>query len=450
MRRNDFTHITPIIQWHEGMMLSPQHFQQNDLRFHQILRHQIETLSYYYWGVHHLKLDPIVLPDGLIRVLELEAVMPDGLIVQYSADKKGSLPLEIDLKSYKQEINQPIPVMLALPELLSSASLVQGELPRYVSVEGEETKDSNTADNPLRIPRLLPKLFLTIGDTPPPRCVAFPLVKVAFSDEVFVNTNYLAPCFFVEKNTPLWQQLAELVQKIREKATYLCEKLQNQTGTPMLQETASLLRSLIGGLPGFEVMVHGDPIHPYRLYLKLCDMVGHLAALRLSQVPPVLPPYQHNDMVSCFSMVLELLNKYIQSIDVSFAAIPFNQKDRLFYLRMENAYLEEKLYLGVRAPRGMMEAQVEEWANDAIIACDSAVELVRERRITGAERAILENEDLYDLMPSRGVVVFQIKPSPEFVQAGQNLNIFNPADTLERRPLEVTLYVRKKSEETLL
>jgi type VI secretion system protein ImpJ len=449
MKKNDFTHITPLIQWHEGMMLSPQHFQQNDLRTHQILRHQIETLSYYYWGIHHLKIDPIVFPDGLIRVLELEAVMPDGLIVQYHFEEKGSPPLEIDVSAYKQENNQPITVMLALPELLGSASVVEGDLPRYVSVEGQETKDTNTADNPVRIPRLLPKLFLSVGERTPARCVAFPLIKVIFSDEVFVSANYMAPCFFVEKDMPLWQQLATLTQKIREKATYLCEKYQNQTGTPMLQETAALLRSLISALPSFEVMVHGDPIHPYHLYIKLCEMVGHLSALRLSQVPPVLPVYQHNDMVSCFSMVIDLLNKYIKSIDVSYISIPFNQKERLFYLKMEESYLQEKLYIGARAPRGMTESQIEEWVNDAVIACDSSVELVRERRITGAEREMLSNEKLYDLMPSRGVVIFEIKPNTEFVQTGQNLNIFNPADTSERRPLDVILYI-KKSEETLL
>ena len=450
MKRIDFNHITPLIQWHEGMMLSPQHFQQNDQHLHQVLRHQVETLSRYYWGVQHLKIDPIVFPDGLIRVLELEAVMPDGLIVQYYSDEKGALPLEMDIRSFKQDLGQEIVISLALPELLLNSSLVQGDLPRYVSSDWDEIIDNNTADNPIRIPRLLPRLFLSVGLQAPPRCVAFPLMKVAFVDEVFTNTNFIPPCFFVEKDTPLWEQLAAVVQKIREKATYLCEKWQNQVGTPMLQETASLLRSLVGALPGFEVMVHGDPIHPYNLYLKLCDVVGGLAALRLSQVPPVLPVYDHDDILKSFTPIVDLINKYLNSIDVSFASIPFNQKERLFYIKMEEEYLNEKLYVGIRAPRGMVESQLEEWIIDSVIACDAAVETVRERRITGAERNILSNEELYELMPSRGVVVFEIKPDPEFVQSGQNLNIFNPADSPDRRPLDMILYVRKKSEETVM
>ena len=74
--------LTPAVQWHEGMMLSPQHFQQSDLRHHQILSHQLMLSSYYHWGVYALKLDPIVLPDGLVRILELEWVA-DSLVELY-------------------------------------------------------------------------------------------------------------------------------------------------------------------------------------------------------------------------------------------------------------------------------------------------------------------------------------------------------------------------------
>ncbi len=436
--------LTPAVQWHEGMMLSPQHFQQTDLRHHQIMSHQLMLLSYYHWGVYSLKLDPIVLPDGLVRVLELEALFPDGLIVNYSANMTDIPPLEIDIKSLKTDApKQEIMIHLAIPEYLEDNSPVTGEFPRYYSAEGQEVKDINLDDNIIRIPRLIPRVFLHAGDQPPTRCLSFPLLKMTFMEETFARTDYLHPCFFVEKNTPLWESCAELVQKIREKASYLSEKWQNQIGTPMLQETSAILKPLISVLPGLETIIHGDPIHPYKLFIRLCDTVGLLATLRLSQIPPVLPTYQHNDLNACFGPILALTKQYINSIDLSFASFSFQQKERLFYLRLHQNYLQEKLYVGVRAPKGMTEIQLEEWVNDSIICSDFSIETVRARRITGAERTLLQGEDLYELMPSRGVVVFSITPNPEYIKPEQNLNIFNPADHPDKRPTEIVLYVRK-------
>ncbi|MCX7338483.1 MAG: type VI secretion system baseplate subunit TssK [Alphaproteobacteria bacterium] len=439
--------ITPQIQWHEGMMLSPQHFQQSDLRNYQILTHQFKLTSNCHWGIKSVKFDPIVLPDGLVRILDLEAVMPDALIIHYSANMTEIPPLEIDLRPYKPSTpNEELTIYLAMPERLSDSSPIIGEFPRFHSTEGYDVDDENTIDNRIKIPRLLPKLSLHVGNTPPSRCWAFPLLKVSFVDESFAKSSYTPPCFFLEKKDPLWQACGDIAQKIREKASSLCEKWQNQIGTPMLQETSALLRPLVMALPGFEMIVHGTAVHPYVIYQELCDVVGYLAPLRLSQIPPVLPVYQHNDLNACFYPVINIIMQYLNSIELSFAIFPFSQKERLFYVRLHKNYMTDKLYVGIRAPKGMTESELADWMRDAVIASDFAVEKARTQRITGAARTMLEGETLYELMPSRGIIIFEIKNDPDFIQPDQNVNIFNPADNPDRRPSEIALYVRKGGE----
>ncbi|RZI45806.1 type VI secretion system baseplate subunit TssK [Candidatus Finniella inopinata] len=436
--------LIPAIQWHEGMLLSPQHLQQNDLRFEQILHHHMKLVAPYHWGVSYLKLDPIVLPDGLVRILALQAVMPDGLVVDYQATIDEDAPLEIDLKPFKpSSVNEEIILNLAIAEYIPGISPVVGEKARYLSAEGMETKDINLDDNAIKIPCLVPKLSLHVGEKVPSRTVGFPVLKMAFRDEVFAQTPYMPPCFRVDPHTVLWQLCSEVCQKIREKAVYLCEKWQNQVGTPLLQETSNMLRPLVTILPSLEVLLNSPAIQPWTLFEKLCEVVGTLAPLRLSQIPPVLPAYNHNDLLKCFRPVLELIYQNLHSIEVAFAIFSFNQKDRLFYLTLNPAFLSEKLYIGVRAPKGMSEAEIEEWMNDSVITCDFAVESVRARRIRGAARRVLKNEDLFELMPSRGVVVFEVDNDPTYIKAEQNLNIFNPADTINWRPAEIVLYVRK-------
>jgi type VI secretion system protein ImpJ len=436
--------LTPAIQWHEGMLLSPQHLQQNDLRFEQLLNHHLTLLSPYHWGINYLKFDPIIFPEGLIRILAVQAIMPDGLTVNFEATTEDDNPLEIDLKPFKPtNPKEEITVYLTMAEHLPGISPVVGEWARYISVDGVETKDINLDDNTIKIPRLIPKITLQVSDKLPSRHIGFPILKVIFQDEVFVNTNYMPACFQVNQDTSLWQQCSEAAKKIREKAVYLCDKWQNQVGTPLLQETSNLLRPLVMVLPALETLLNNSVVHPYILFQKLCEIVGVLTSLRLSQVPPVLPTYQHNDLLECFKPILELLKQSLHSIEIAFAIFSFGQKERLFYLSLNPAFLTEKLYIGLRAPKAMSELELEEWMSDCIIACDFAVESVRARRITGAARRVLRNEELYELMPSRGVVIFEVDNDPNYLQPNQNLNIFNAADTADWRPTEIVLYVRK-------
>ncbi|CAO4841683.1 MAG: hypothetical protein CNLJKLNK_00694 [Holosporales bacterium] len=441
--------ISPQIQWYEGMLLSAHHFQQSDLRHHQLLIHHLSLVNPYHWGVHSFKLDPIVLPDGIVRITELEAVMPDGLLISYAINQADYPPLEIDLKSYKNELmNNPgsvLTIQLALPVRHEHASPIVGEFARYWSVEGNDVKDDMAPDNVIKIPRLFPKVHLAVGNNPPPRTTAIPLMKIVYRDEAFVQTSYLPPLFFIQEGTTIHKHCIDAVQKLREKANYLSDRWQSQAGTPLAGETAALLRPLVTALPYLEAVIHGQEPAPYALFQSLCLIAGQLSTLRLSQLPPVMPIYQHMDIVGSFTPVFEHIHAMLQTIEQAYASFLFNQRDRLFTLKLHEAYRHNRLYLGVRIPKTMTELQLNDWMSDAIIASDDAIDSVRNKRITGARRTLIREGDLYNLMPSRGVILVEVEADPDFIKFDQNLNIFNPADNPDRRPTEICLFVRKGS-----
>jgi type VI secretion system protein ImpJ len=440
--------IAPQIQWHEGMLLSPHHFQQSDLRHHQVLIHHMSLLSEYHWGIRSFKVDPIVLPDGLIRITELEAVMPDGLIISYEMNQADIPPLEFDLKPYKNEMmnsNRTLTIQLAVPQRHEHASPIVGEFARYWSVEGGEVKDDTAPDNVVRIPRLFPRIHLAVGTTPPPRTFALPLMKVAYRDESFVQTNYMPPSFYITEQNTIHRQCIELIQKLREKASYLSDRWQSQAGTPLAGETAALLRPLVVSLPYLESVIHGRTVHPHHLFESLCLIAGQLSTLRLSHLPPVMPIYQHQDAMSCFAPVIDHIHAMLQTIEQAYASFLFNQRDRLFTLRLHEAYKNDRLYFGVRIPKTMSELQLNDWVSDAIIASDDAIDMVRNKRITGARRSIVREGDMYNLMPTRGVILVEVEADPAYIKFDQNINVFNPADHPERRPTEIVLYVKKGS-----
>ena len=92
------------IQWHEGMLLLPQHFQQADQRMQDLLHFHMASISPFHWGVKGYKVDPVLLINGILRFNELEAVLPDGLVFSHAKSDEGSL--EVSLSDLKEELEK--------------------------------------------------------------------------------------------------------------------------------------------------------------------------------------------------------------------------------------------------------------------------------------------------------------------------------------------------------
>src|ERR1700755_1596492 len=98
--------IPEAIQWHEGLMLAPQHFQQLSLRHESLLHYVAGAIAPFNWGVSRegsFMTDKSALADGKLRVMRLDAVMPDGLVVCYDARgdrEKGGEELVVDQGPY--------------------------------------------------------------------------------------------------------------------------------------------------------------------------------------------------------------------------------------------------------------------------------------------------------------------------------------------------------------
>jgi len=293
--------LIPAIQWHEGMLLSPQHFQQNDVRFEQMLNTRFRLSMPNYYGVYSLQIDPVVIPDGIFRIVSIQAVMPDGLIVDYQLSSLDNAPLEIDLTKSDDAASfapgQEISINLIISEYVRGVSPVIGKNARYLSNESAETKDFNLDDNVIKMPHLVPNITLHAGGNLPGRKTGMPIARMTMQDKVFTRVNYTPPTFLIAHDTDLWKRCSEVCQKIREKASYLCERWQNQIGTPMLKETGALLQPLMMCLPKLEIVLNAEVIQPWTLYEKLCEVCGILTALRLSQMPPVLPADDHEDIL---------------------------------------------------------------------------------------------------------------------------------------------------------
>ncbi|MDR0744510.1 MAG: type VI secretion system baseplate subunit TssK [Holosporales bacterium] len=435
------------INWHEGMLLSQHHFQQNDLRNFHVLAQQIRLLASNHYGVCHLRTDNVAMADGAYRVEEIEAIFQDGLIFSFFPKKTKNLkPLEINIAKY---ILEEITIYLVIAESLENISPIMGNPPRFYSIEGEEVQDENISDNSVKIPRLFPNAFLHIGDILPEFCIGFPLQKIIIVDGVYKIKNWTPPCFFIEKHFPLWKACANLAVVIREKSTFLAEKLKSSTNNNLSSDTEKILGRLVQILPGLEALVYSNEIRPYELYQKLAEVLGTVSVLIPTDIVPVMQPYNHNNIDDCMYPIISLINHYLSIIERGFSIIPFKKKEKFFYHYFSSAEMElcknGKIYVGIRGDKESNLSELEHWMNNAVIVSDFAVETVRIKRIKGTGRSALPFEIVSKILPGQGIVMFEIEINNNFVKEEQNIHIFNPGNYSGIHPQEVLLYLPRET-----
>jgi type VI secretion system protein ImpJ len=433
--------VPHAIQWHEGMLLAPQHFQWLSTRADTLVHYHTSSISPFYWGVKHLQLDTNALADGVVRVVDLEAVMPDGLIVSHSA--ASGTELKLDLKPHLESIRrQRMKIHLAVAVRGHDIPIQE----RYDSLESDPVADENTREGEVPVPVLAPRLQLIAGD-PANRYVAFPLVEVAFRNEVISRTEFEPPWLRISPGNGIYQMCVALATRLREKATFLADHVRapsGSVGTGQILDTKFMTHALVAGLPAFEALLRSGASHPFPLYVALCGIVGNVASVGLSLVPPLLDPYDHDDLYSTFAQAEAFVQQSVsEGVHERYMNYEFIEETDEFHLRIDPEWLRRPMILGVHTSGDSTDADTAAWVTGAVIASRSRVDSQRDRRMLGVTRVRSGPET--DLVPSRGTTLYALAVTPELVVGGEDLVITNAGADQRGRPDRIVLYVKNRS-----
>lgn len=445
----DAHEIPESIQWHEGLLLTPQHFQQMSLRQESLLQYVAGAIAPFGWGVRRFGWDAAALAGGVLRVIRLDAVMPDGLVVSYGARGGRELgeDLSVDLSPHAERLKSggAVTVYLAVAARDPEQG-AHGRDGRYLSVEGDPVTDEQTGDGALVIPRLRPHLKLVAGDAPGKNHVSFPLARVRHSGAAFTLDGFTPPTLAVARYSELGRMCSESARHMREKAMFLADRLRGASGggarAVLDRDTEAMLRCLLAPLPQLEAVLATDVTHPFFVYLAFCAAAGQVATLGGRLDPPLFRPYDHNDLNATFNEVLAYIRGKVEAgAASSFTVHAFTYDAGVFQISFDPAWATKRLVLGMRARPGMTEAELSRWGMECVIGSAPLMDSLRRNRVRGARRSLIERDD--DLVPPRDVLLFSLAPDPEFVEPGQLLQIFNAGvQGQETRPSAIVMYVR--------
>lgn len=374
------------IQWAEGMLLTPQHFQQQDHYWQAMLQFSRALQQPYHWGIVDCQIDQAALHEGQLVVEQLQAVMPSGLFVQYPPHEPQT-PLAVDLTQLK--MGTSCTVQLAVPQPLQDGGQGQA-VQRYVPGSQQLVVDENTGVGQVAIYRVCPKLTLQTGDTLPPQWETLKLFEVASSHNGELQlTDYHPPMLFLESSLVMGDQalsnrVQQLVQRLRTKATELAGSTPGHGATASPQQRPTIYQ-LVTALPALEVLVRSGKVHPFTLYLQLAEVIGALSPLEASLLPMRLPKYDHNNIAAVFNPVLQSIDRLISKVNVAYDALPFEKQATGRFIRiLGERLLQEPLLLELTPHPGQSSRQMLEWLKTARIASEKIMPILRQRRLTGA------------------------------------------------------------------
>jgi len=424
------------------MLLTPQHFQLSATRTELMGQYSRLVGAPYNWGVRRIALDMKAIPTGTFRVLDLEAVLPDGSLAVHGRDIGGQDMGDLSVALTGKPMSD-VAVYLSVPA--RSAPGVKGALPRFQAFDGDPIADENTGQGELRPSMLRPTVTLMAGEEPPPKFVSMQIGCMHFEDETWVLTEYVPPTMAVPLHSPLGNLCSQLVKKLREKGIFISERVQSQStgadATTMLENRLRML-ALVSRLPALEGLLNTGAAHPLALYLEVCAAAGGLATLGAGLMPPVFPPYRHEDPRASLQAVCSFAMRMTdEGVPETYQSFPFHLVEGVYEQFFDPEWMDRRLVLGMRVPTGASDKETITWANEALIGSEAIVPSLRDKRIRGAARQFIELDP--DLIPARGILLFTLTADPDFIRKGEKLQVLNFGEKARAAaPLEILLFVK--------
>ncbi|WDE02756.1 type VI secretion system baseplate subunit TssK [Thalassomonas viridans] len=425
------------ICWHEGMLLSPQHFQQNHLYWEAQIQLQMRTIAQYRWGVISLALDEGQLLEGKVDIRQLKAVLPDGLYVDY--DAKHDEPLQLDLAGNEELAKKDkVKVHLTVPIRVPGSASESTDIQRFNVRDGQPVKDDNTGDGDMVLQYLQPILSLQAVSHVKEQYISLPLLEIAQLDGgQFSVTEYCPPVFgiggddfltfsdFTQLRKPLQHKCQALALSLRKKARQLAgfsEDGEQQLGSRITEQHSIWIRAMVQNLAELELMTDDESTPPWQVYQVLARMVGGISILDPRSIPPKLPRYNHKDILTSLATALHYIGDQVSRVNLKYTSIAFDEgRDGVFTLTYDKAWAGRDLLIELKPRENTSLSELEQWLGACRIASSALHKELTTKRLLGAETEATEGDEATGITASPGHGLFYIKMNKQYIKVGQTL-----------------------------
>jgi len=356
---------SPKILWGEGLFLRPQHFQQQDLYHEWRLAQLARVLHPYAWGVRQLKVDTDALQAGMLRLTELQVVMPDGEL--FSAPTEDELPPPVALASLADDAqagNEWVFHLAMAPVRETGANVAASHAEADTAMRyfrGQtQVPDVYTNAVTAELTTLRKSARLLNPKEPRAHLLNMPLLSVrrTATGGFELVDRFMAPSVSIQSSPPLLNQLRRLMDVLqakvdalygfhREPSKNIIEFRSGDVASFWLLHTAST------AFAGLSHLLRHPALHPERLFEHLLQLAGSLMTFSKTFTLAQLPTYDHTNPGPAFAQLDHIVRELLETvISTRYFSIALHESVPSFHqgrIDSEQITPSTQLFLGVSA-----------------------------------------------------------------------------------------------------
>lgn len=315
-------HAPAKILWHEGVILRPQQFQQQD-RYHEARLHQLtRALHPHAWGVVDLSWNRDRLAHGMLEAEHMTLLFQDGEI--YDAPRADVLPDPVDLNALAQT-QDSFTFYAALPSFKQHGGNHSGSRNfdsgvRYAQID-TETPDLYSQAGDAEIAYLRKTVQVLAQTAPRGAYLHFPVARVRRLDKggFELDRDFVPPSLSIAAAGTLAVRLDNLMKKLlakmdalkatfREPRSDMVEVLSGDVSSFMM------LHAVSAGTAPLRHFAACRDYHPERLFQQLLHLAGALMSLSRRYQPDQLPAYDHLDAGTSFAGIDAIIRDLVDTV----------------------------------------------------------------------------------------------------------------------------------------
>ncbi len=330
------------ILWGEGLFLRPQHFQRQDAYHEWRLAEAMRAMHPYAWGVRSVRVDTQSLASDVLRLEELQLVLPDGDVVNAPAD--DGLPPPVNLAGLPAEVNEVVFHAVVAAARPTGANVVANGIDadgaRRYAMHVQPTADLFTQAAAADMSYLQRVVRLVPDHEPREHLVGVPLCRLRrhAAGGFELDTRFMPPALHLQSSGELLALLRRTIDMLQAKVDALYG-FHREPSRHVVEfrsgDIASfwLLHTVSTACAGLVHLRQHPGLHPERLFQRLLELAGSLLTFSKTTTLAELPAYDHRAPGASFARLEELLHDLIETvISTKYFAIALSESKPSFYV----------------------------------------------------------------------------------------------------------------------
>ncbi|MBA2479295.1 MAG: type VI secretion system baseplate subunit TssK [Planctomycetes bacterium] len=355
------THVhAQKVLWHEGMFLTPQHFQQWDRHHGRTILQHARAIGPRAYGFASLAIDARALAGGSFSLISAEGIMPDGMAFDLGNgdDIPQSRPIELAPGRDRIAVFLAAPIERIGGAIVSDSGHVDGQPTRYRR-RTATVRDGNPGGGAREIALAAKHLRLVIEGESLADHAWLKLAEVqrSTSGGLIVGDSFAPACLGIGVSPSLRACVRRMLEVlIARSAEMAARRRERAEGTVefSVSEVANfvMLHTVNGHIPGLAHAHAMGDVHPETVFLQLAALAGQLCTFATSRAAKDVPGYTHDDPLGCFTRLEDALRSLVDAIvPTRYVPIPLvRSRDHVHAATLpEHTLQAARMYLSVHS-----------------------------------------------------------------------------------------------------